>query len=55
LNLIAVRYDFLFALDHGWDEILSVPGEAELLQNPPPEFRWAYAAICATTAHAMAE
>jgi class 3 adenylate cyclase len=54
LNLIAVRYDFLFALDHGWDEIVSVPGEAELLKNPPAEFRWAYAAVCSTTAHAAA-
>jgi tetratricopeptide (TPR) repeat protein len=36
LNLIEVRYDFLFALDHGWDEIAAVPGEVELLENPPP-------------------
>jgi class 3 adenylate cyclase len=55
LNLIAVRYDFLFALDYGWDEVISVPGEAELLQDPPPQFKWAYAAVCATTAHAMAQ
>jgi class 3 adenylate cyclase len=54
LNLMSVRYDFLFALDDGWDQIVSLPGEVELLQNPPPEFRWAYAAICATTAYTLA-
>jgi len=54
LNLMSVRYDLLIALDHGWDEIISVPGEKELFNNPPPEFKWAYAAACATTAHTLA-
>jgi class 3 adenylate cyclase len=55
VNIISVRYDFLFALDHGWEEIISVPGEAELMKTQPPELMWAYAAACATTAHALAQ
>jgi class 3 adenylate cyclase len=55
LNLIEVRYNFLFALDHGWNEIVQVPGEEDVAVKPAAEFKWAYAAICATTAYALAQ
>ncbi len=54
LNVLAVRNDFLLILDSGWAEIIGVPREAELLSNPPPEFKWALAASCAGTAHLLA-
>ena len=55
VNLMSVRYDFLFTLDDGWAEIIKVPGEDDLLRNPPPELKWALAAACATAAHALAQ
>jgi class 3 adenylate cyclase/tetratricopeptide (TPR) repeat protein len=54
LNVLAVRNDFLIAIDDGWAKIVGLPREAELLGNPPPEFKWAYAAACAGSAHALA-
>jgi tetratricopeptide (TPR) repeat protein len=54
LNVLAVRNDFLLILDTGWAEIIGVTREADLLGNPPPEFKWALAASCAGTAHLLA-
>jgi class 3 adenylate cyclase len=55
VNLMSVRYDFLFALDDGWAEIIKVPGEDDMLGNPPFELKWALAAAYATAAHALAQ
>src|ERR1700722_2134384 len=55
VNLMSVRYDFLFALDDGWAEIVKVPGEDDMLKNPPFELKWALAAACANAAHALAQ
>ena len=54
LNLLSTRFDFLLALDDGYDEITQLPGEAELFGNPPPQFKWAFAAACATNALLLA-
>jgi tetratricopeptide (TPR) repeat protein len=54
LNVLAVKNDFLLILDSDWAEIIGIPRAAELLSNPPPEFKWALAASCAGTAHLLA-
>ena len=54
LNVLSVKSDFLFAIDHGVEELSVLPGEQELFNNPPPQFRWAFAAGCAVTAETMA-
>ena len=54
LNLASIRFDFLIAMDEGFTEIAPLPGEAEIFANPPPEFRWAIAAGCASTAEILA-
>ncbi|HUA32006.1 MAG TPA: AAA family ATPase [Candidatus Binataceae bacterium] len=54
LNLLSTRFDFLLALDDGYDELTQLPGEAELFANPPPQFKWAFAAACATNALLLA-
>ena len=54
LNLFSLRGDFLIALDDRPDEIGAIPGEAELLANPPPQFRWALVAACANNAERFA-
>jgi class 3 adenylate cyclase len=45
VNLMSVRYDFLFALDDGWAEIVKVPGEDDMMKNPPFELNWVLAAL----------
>jgi tetratricopeptide (TPR) repeat protein len=54
LNLMSVRYDFLMALDEGWDEIVSVPGFDQLVANPPPEFKFSVAPGLVCNAMVMA-
>jgi class 3 adenylate cyclase/tetratricopeptide (TPR) repeat protein len=55
LNLVSVRFDFLIALDSGFDEMGQFPGEAELYANPPPQFRWAMVAGFASNALILAQ
>jgi class 3 adenylate cyclase len=54
MNLVSLRSDFLIALDDGFDEFSQIPGEAEVLANPPPQFKWAMVAACASNAEMAA-
>lgn len=53
MNLYSLRFDFMIARDDGFDE-MSIPGEAEILADPPPQFRWAMVAGFASNAEIMA-
>ena len=54
MNLVSLRSDFLIALDEGFDEFSQIPGEAEVAANPPPQFKWAMVAACASNAEMAA-
>jgi class 3 adenylate cyclase len=54
VNLVSLRNDFLIALDDGFDEFAQIPGETEILANPPPQFKWALVAGCACNAEIAA-
>jgi hypothetical protein len=55
LPLMAVRSSFLIARNQGWDEIVTVSGFDDLMDNPPPEFKFLTAAGYETSALAIAQ
>ncbi len=54
LNLMSLRLDFLISLDNVEDEMPPLPGEQELMANPPPQLRWALISAFASHARLMA-
>ena len=55
LNLLSVRNDFIMTLDVGPGAMSEIPGEKELMADPPPQLRWALVGAFACNALILAQ
>ncbi|HKN02037.1 MAG TPA: AAA family ATPase [Candidatus Binataceae bacterium] len=54
LNVVAARCEMLYALDEGWEHLMSNPAAQAFLQGPGAESKWAAAGINAYSSYVLA-
>jgi len=55
LNLVAARCEMNYALDEGWEHLMSNPAALAFLQGPGAEAKWAAAGINAYASYVLAQ